>query len=374
MKDTMAVLFTYGSEKTLSDLTIKRSLSSVPFGGRYRVVDFMLSNLVNSGVTKVGVVTQSNYHSLMDHLGSGKEWDLSRKRDGLFILPPYVTGQTMTGPSYRGKLDALAASMTFIRRSNDKYVIMTDSDMICNMNFDEVMEFHQKKGADITVVYSKSKNNADSYSSNSYISVDDEGRVNDVIISPGIGGYENMVMEIYIIERKLLEYLVMEAMAHNEYSMKGDILQKRFRELKIYGWEFEGFMSKIESIRSYFNTNMELLREDVTDELFGRYGRIYTKVRDEVPTYYAPGARVSNCVVADGCIIEGDVEDCVISRGVHIGKGSKIRNSIILQNTAIMRDVEMSYAIADKDCVIRDGKVVMGTSTYPVLFRKGSVI
>jgi glucose-1-phosphate adenylyltransferase len=374
MKDIMAIIFAYQRNEGLTDLTLKRSLASVPFGGRYRMIDFSLSNLVNSGVSEVGVITQHNYHSLMDHLGSGKEWDLSRKRDGLFILPPFISGQSSPSMLYRGKLDALSAAMAFIRRSSSKYVILTESDTVCNMSFDGALQFHQEKQADITAVYCKCNMDDENYTQNSYLSVDEDGRVNDIVIKPRLHRYDKRLMEMYIIKRELIEYLVMEAMALNLSNFRRDILQSKHSELKVYGYEFKGFNAKINSVKALFDANMRILDSDTRQELFSQRRPIYTKIRDEVPTYYGPTSNVKNSCLVDGCIIEGEIENCILSRGVKIGKGAIVKNSIIMQGTEVMDGAFVANVIADKDCIIHEGKTLVGCQSYPVVLRKNSVV
>lgn len=374
MKDTMALIFAYQKDEPMKALTQKRSLSSVPYGGRYRIIDFALSNAVNSGITKVGIITRSHYQSLMDHVGSGKEWDLNRKRDGLFVLPPFSHMEGYQQGVYRGKMEALMNAEAFIRRSNHEYVILSTADSICNMTYNEALEFHKKKGADITILYKRGRyereNNEDS---SCFIHVDENDRVTDVAVNPVVDR-ECLSMGQIIIGKTLLETLIWECNSYNAYSLHKDVLQKKIHDLKIYGYEYTGHYVRIDSIASYFQANMELLKDEVRNALFYQDHKIYTKIRDEIPTLYCREAQVKNSLVADGCIIEGTVENSIISRGVRIRKGAVVKNSIIMQSCEIQSGCQLDYTIADKDVVIRENRKLFGYEMYPMVLSKGSVV
>ena len=369
MKDTLGLIFAYQREELMKTLTQKRALSSIPFGGRYRIVDFALSNMVNSGITKVGVITRNSYQSLMDHLGSGKEWDLNRKNDGLYLLPPFNQSE-----GYRGKMEALLNANDFIRKSNCEYVVLATADNICNMTFDEALEYHKAKEADITIIYKNGQfERQDENEDSTFITTNEDGRVVDVAVNP-IVGRENLSMGTIIIGKALLETLIRECASHNMYSFHRDVLQKRVNDLKIYGYEYSGFYAKIDSIASYFEANMDLLNEDICEALFYQNEQIFTKIRDEVPTLYQNGASVKNSLVADGCVIEGEVENCIIFRGVRIRKGAVVKNSIIMQDCEIQANSQLEYTITDKDVVIRENRKLFGYKLYPMVLAKGSVV
>jgi glucose-1-phosphate adenylyltransferase len=375
--NAMGIVFSYSIDDNLKELTEKRAIASVPFGGRYRIIDFVLSNLVNSGISNVGIITQSNYQSLLDHLGSGKEWDLSRKRDGLFILPPFArTAPTANNQvAFRGWLEALASVFTYIRRSKNKYVILTGCENICNIDMEKVLESHIANNADITCVY----RTADITSSDSRHSVvyevDQDHRIMDMLYRPStVNGHANVDMGIFVMEKSFLETLVSEAAARNNYSLFKDVIQRRVGDYRIYGYCFEGFAAKIDSVRSYFRANMELLNMAVGKDLFTSSRPIYTKVRDEVPTLYSESASVRNSLMADGCVIEGEVENSILFRGVCVEKGARISNSIIMQGSIVQKDVRLNYAIVDKDSVIREGRMLMGYESHPVMIEKGVIV
>lgn len=375
--NAMGIVFSYGLEDNLKELTEKRAIASVPFGGRYRIVDFVLSNLVNSGISNVGIITQSNYQSLLDHLGSGKEWDLSRKRDGLFILPPFArAAPTANSPvAFRGWLEALASVFTYIRRSKNKYVILTGCEHICNIDIEKVVERHAASGADITCVYRRADITAADSRHSVLYEVDDEGRIMDMLYRPAvINGQANVDMGIFVMEKSFLETLVSEAAARNNYSLFKDVIQRRVGDYRIYGYRHDGYAAKVDTVKSYFRATMELLDPTVRADLFTAERPIYTKVRDEVPALYADTAEVSNSLLADGCVIEGSVENSVLFRGVRVESGARVSNSIIMQGSIIQKDVRLNYAIVDKDSVIREGRILMGYESHPVMIEKGVIV
>ena len=374
MKDTMGLIFTYKYEEDLRTLTQVRSIASIPFGGRYRIVDFLLSSMVNSGVTKIGMITRNNYSSLMDHLGSGKEWDLSRKRDGLYMLPPFSASENFNySANYRGRMEALANAMSFIKRSDCEYVIISDADIVCNTTFDAMLDFHKEKGADITLMYKSGKFTDESYNQFCFLNMDKDNRVTDVTINPP-KDRKNLCVGTAIIGKTLLQSLILDCQSRNLYSFRRDVLQANVKDLKIYGYEGEGYMGLITSVFSYFDASMDLLKEEVREELFGGTNQIFTKIRDEVPSVYRGGSQVKNSMIADGCIIEGTVENSIIFRGVHVCKGAVISNSIIMQDCEIQAGSQLNYVIADKDVVIRENRKLLGYQKYPQVLSKGSVV
>ncbi len=373
MRDTMGIIYTGDSNISLQELTLRRSVAALPFGGRYRVIDFILSNMLNSGITNVGLITQNNYHSLMDHLDSGKQWDLDRKSGGLFILPPYVSSSN-TG-WYRGEIDALHSNLSYIRRSTQKYVVLSGSSMVCNLTYDDAMEFHKDNMADITVIYKEEKKaTKEELSLHTLIQIDEQNRIWDFEVHPNIPISNKISMEMFIIEKRLFEYLIEECAARGQYDFNQDILIKNKDKLRIFGYPYRGYLAKIDNIRSYFKHNMELFDQNNFYELFQHSGPIYTKVKDEVPAKYGDNARTENSLVADGCIVEGEVENCVLFRGVRIARGAIVKNSIIMQDTEIQDKAVLENVILDKKVIIRKGKHLIGQASYPVVIRKSVVI
>lgn len=368
---TLGIVFSNMHDHMLSEITENRTMGSVPFGGRYRLIDFVLSNMVNSGISDVGVITKSNYQSLMDHLGTGREWDLTRKRGGLSILPPF--GRAAAG-IYRGRLEALGGIISFIRHNDAKYALLADCDVVANINFTEVLKSHIEKGADITVVYKRDSATDEQSMDTTVLRMDENSMVNEVLIHPQIPEEDNVYLNFCIMSKELLEKLVTEGMARSIYSFKQGVLQAKCNKLRIFAWKFEGYSAKINSVRSFYKANMEILSPSVREQLFPRDHPIYTKVRDEVPAKYGLAASACGSMVADGAIIEGTVENSIIFRGVHVGKGAVVQNSILMQDTVVSEKVTLNHVITDKNVVIRAGRTLTGYDTYPSMIAKDSIV
>ena len=332
----VGVIFSNIHDDNVPELSHKRTMGSLPYGGRYRLIDFALSNLVNSGVTTVGIITKNNYQSLMDHLGSGKDWDLARKTGGLVLLPPF--GAMDNAGLYRSRLEALKGITGFLSRRNEDYVILCDCDGVYHMDFTKVIEYHEAKQKNDTV-----------------------------------GGSNKFFSNILVINRAFLLRLINDATAHGYQSFEEDILRRNIVSLKIYSYDFHGYHATIDSLRAYFAHNMELLQKPIRDELFGDRD-IYTKVRDSAPSKYGDFADVRNSLVSDGCIVEGTVENSILFRGVKVGRGTVIRNSIVMQDTVIGENVRMNCVITDKNVVIRDRRELSGCEIQPYFLAKGTMI
>jgi glucose-1-phosphate adenylyltransferase len=373
MIDAMGVIYTHESDTVLKDLTQKRSIAAVPIGGRYRMIDFILSNMVNSGIRNIVLIPQSNYESLLEHIGTGKEWDLDRKRDGLFVLTPYAKHDNPGW--YSGSIDAFHSSMSYIKRSREKYVILCGSHMICNQSYKDALQYHIEKGADITVIY-KQESELSSKELRKYtlIKTDEDGRVIDMEITPPAPRFNKVSMKMYIIDKMLLEYLIAEGVARGCSDIIKDIFLKKLDALKIYGYEHKGYLGRVDSISTYYENNMNLLNSEIRDELFTKNGPIYTRIRDEVPAKYDENAKTKNCLVADGCIVEGEVENSILSRGVKIYKGAQVKNCIIMEDTEIHENVKLEHAIIDKGVVIKRGRRLIGQESYPIVVAKGEII
>lgn len=366
--DVMGILYAYVHEERVRELTANRVMASVPFGGRYRLVDFPLSNMVNSGINEVGVITEENYQSLMDHLGSGKAWDLSRKRDGLALLPPFGAETTRT----EGKVASLASIQRFIKNSRAEYVLLSDCDTVANIDFRDVFGFHIEKQADITVIYRHGK--SPDTDKNVVYTVDPEGSVRDILIKRGSDDDCNYGIGMYLIGREKLLELVDDCMSRNLCDFDRDLLQRNLHGMKVCGYEFTGAAYTITSFASYFNANMALMDPMVRGQLFQAKRPIYTKVRDDMPARYGLGSVVTNSLVADGCIIDGEVENCILFRGVKVKKGAKLKNCVIMQDTVIGEDTRLDYVVADKEVVFDSGRTMMGYQSYPVYVGKGSKV
>ena len=357
----------------LKDLTYSRSVAAVPYGGRYRCIDFIMSSMVNSGLTNIGLITQKNYHSLMDHLGSGKEWDLDRKRDGLFLLPPFVTRDNVG--LYRGTVEALKSVSGYIRRSTQRYVILSGSYTIFNTTFHEMLEQHVETGADITIMYNDVEGfDAESQYEDLRLSLDERSRITDMEYNPYRPSWPHKSCDVVLMEKDLLEYLVEEACAHGLYDFSQDILMRNIHKLRIHGYRYGGYVARLNSPNSFFAANMALLQKDVRQDLFNAEHPVYTKVKDEVPAKYGHRAVAKNSIVADGCVVEGEIENCVLFRGVYVAEGAKLKDCIVMQSAQVQENSELSYAVLDKSVIVKRGRRISGYESFPVILRKGSVV
>lgn len=375
--NVLGIIFSYSNRENLRELTKIRTLASLPIGGKYRIIDMILSNYVNSGVTDVSILTKNNYHSLIDHLGSGKEWDLTRKRGGLRVLTPFAGGgSSESGPDiYRGTVEALASNMHSLRRSMEEYVIMSGSSILYSMDFQELMDAHIASGADITAVYARPSATCRSVPLGAPIfHMDDHEKIGDLYINTEEGNGNNVPwsLGVYVIRKSLLESLVADAMSYQRYDFYMDIIKRLAPTLYIKGYEYKNYVLEISSVTSYMQANMNLLHKSIYDRVFEQ--PIYTKVKDSVPVLYGAECCVKNSLISDGCRIEGTVENSVISRGVRIGKGAVVRNSIIMQNTEIMQNVSLDHVILDKDVIVRENRQLAGHVTYPVVIEKMSIV
>lgn len=371
MGNVVGLIFSNMHDNAIEELTKNRTVGSILFGGRYRLIDFPLSNMVNSGISEIGIITKSNFQSLIDHVGSGREWDLARKKGGLHILPPF--GNNSLG-IYRGRIEALSGIINFITRSPADYVLMSDCDIVANIDYMPVLKAHIEKNADITVVCHNGVYTMEQTRYSTVFAVNEEGRVYDVLTNPQISGMCNISLNMYLIKKELLVQLVQHAIARNQHNFERDIIQARVKELNIMAYQYSGYVGRIDSISSYYKENMALLNPSNRKQLFTENRPIYTKVRDNAPCKYGIGSKVKNSLVADGCIIEGEVENCVIFRGVKVGKGARVKNSIIMQDTIIGEKADLNYVITDKKVIISDNRTLSGSQVYPLFVGKGATV
>lgn len=367
----LGLIFSNIHDKEVFEATRERTIASCPVGGRYRLIDFPLSNMVNAGVHHIGVVTKSNYQSLMDHIGSGKDWDLARKKGGLQILPPYGFGDQV----YSTRLEALKCQIDFIESSNAEYVFLTDCYHICNIDYTSAFKYHIEKGADITCLYHEHEITGNDFAAPKLFDVNDEGRIVKLTIDKNYRGVGNASIDTWIMKREFLMQLIDEAIKTNYKSFNRDILARNLNNYKIYGYKHNGYYGNIVDLNSYFDVNMDLIKKDVRSELFYQDGRaIYTKVRDSAPTKYSNDAVIENSIIADGCIIEGTVKNSVIFRGTRIKKGAVVENSILMQDTIVASNTKLAYVITDKNVKILNKKEMIGGLEELIYVKKGGVL
>lgn len=367
-KTALGIIFANLHEENVPELVRRRTMASIPFGGRYRLIDFALSNMVNSGITTVGLMTSNNYRSLIDHIGSGKDWDLARKDGGLILLPPFSEKHDKL---YTTRLEALSSLTGFLSRRNEKYIVLTECDGVAKFDIADILDYHENKNADITLVTHYGK--VGHRSGFMLVNADNDGRINELELTPHVkeGTKANIFINVMVINRQFLLNLVEDSIAHGFTSIESDILIKQLSSLKIYAYDFKGYYAGIDSMEAYYKHNMELLDKNVRDELFGSRD-IYTKVRDSAPSKYGENAVVKNSLISDGCVIEGIVENSILFRGVKVEKGATVRNSIIMQDNIIGANTSLNCVITDKNVVISDKKVLSGCKELPYFIQKGT--
>ena len=376
MKNTLGIIIGFDSNNDLRELSEHRPVASVPFGGRYRVIDFMMSNLVNSGCYQVAVLMRDKYQSLLDHLGSGKDWDLSRKRGGMFLLPPNAfapKSSPLVTENYRTSLEALGSISDMLNKNKSEHVLICSADIVANIPLDEVMKEHKKSEADVTIVCTK---NPEGGAFDMFLDLSTRHEVEDIRNGDNMGGkckYKSM--GIYIMKRKYLQSLLSDCVTHNLRSFERDAMQHVFkRGDKVHGYVFDKYSAKIENVKGYFSASMDMLDKDIRDQVFLKNRPILTKIYDEAPTYYGEDAEVSDSLIADGSRIEGTVENSIIFRGCTIAKDAIVKDSIVLPNSSIGEGVELSYVVTDKGVTVRENRKMMGSATYPVAIAKNATV
>jgi glucose-1-phosphate adenylyltransferase len=361
----VAGLIFANSEGKLKRLTAKRSTASVPFGARYRIVDFALSNLVNYGVSSVGIVTNENYRSLMDHVGSGISWDLDRKNGGVFFLPPYFKRGV---GRFNTSISSLAGATDYIERSGAKYIVLYDSEIIANVDISVACKQHINLNADITVVYHTGKLPAES-SEKMILKIDDDKRVRGISFAE-TEGEATFGIGVTIVNKDLLLEMIQDAIEQGISNFEHAVLANKTRELKMYGFEHKEYVAIMDNTATYYEANMDLLNADVRKQLFNSDRPVLTKVHDGMPTRYSIKSKVNNSLVADNCIIEGTVKNSIIFRNVKIGKGAVVENSILMQGTVVGEDATLDHVIADKNTTIGKGLTHKGTKENLCFFEK----
>lgn len=365
----MSIIFASDNETKLNELTIHRTTASLPFCGRYRFIDFTLSNLVNSGVTTIGIMTRSNYSSLTDHIRMGRDWDLNRKNSGIAVFPPYASN---TSRNFKGKIEALYGVLDYMEWAKEDYIILTNSNIAANLDYDDVFARHIKKGADITMLTYRAKPTG---ARRILVNTDDDGRVTDSRITQMEDSRVCEVgLNIYLMKKELCMRLVSDCYEHGGVDFEKQVIQQMAGQLKIYTYPVPGHAALIDDIYSYYTESMKILDPEIRNDLFYRNGKIFTKVKDSIPTIYRKNAVVKNSLIADGCIIDGTVENSILFRGVVVEEGVVIRNSIIMENGYVHRNSQLNYVITDKDVTITDHKTISGVETYPLVVAKNKTI
>lgn len=369
-KDFIAgIVFSNMHDAKLPELTQIRSFGSVPFGGRYRLIDFVLSNMVNARISRVGIVTKSNFKSLMDHLGSGRDWDLARKGGGIVLLPPFA--QAGSG-IYRNRLEALIGTYEFVVHSQSEYFVISDCNYIFNADYAEAVKEHIRTGADITCLSKRMPLSAQQ-AADCVTFCETDGRLTSVRLDPGEDGTYLCGLNNYIMGKKFLIALIEHCRGRGYDNFEDSVLQAGVGQMKLMNLEVPGSVIKIGSLEQYYAASMGLLDRELRDELFSDHP-VFTKVRDEMPAKYGLEAEVSDCLIADGCLLDGCCSHSVIFRGVRIEKGARVRNCILLQGTVVRAGAELCCVITDKNAVVSENRVLAGSENNPLFVGKGKTV
>ena len=375
--NALGILFPNSYDSLVPDLVSERLMASIPFASRYRLVDFILSSMANCGIDNISLIVRRNYHSLMDHLGSGREWDLTRKNGGLNLVPPFAE---KTVSIYNGRVEALASILDFLKEQKEKYVVMADTNLAVNFDFNALIQAHMDSQADVTVAYREEPlpgdltGHRDIGKSLYYTLAIDNGRVTKMYMNSKEPGVQNFSMNIYIIDRELLIDQINTAYVRGQVFFERDILAPQIGRLNVQAFRYDGYVARISSMKSYFDENMKMLDDANVNALFSAGNPIYTKIRDDNPARYINGSKAANIMAADGCIIEGEVENSILFRGVKIGMGARVKNCVLMQDTVIEAGASVEYAVTDKNVTITKGKDIKGTDTFPVYVAKYQMV
>ncbi len=373
---TLGIIFSNLHDKNITELTRDRTMASVPYGCRYRLIDFPLSNMANAGIHHIGVITHYNYSSLMKHLSTGKQWDLARNENGLVLLPPFVSGYTGNNNSlYSTRLEAIKSIADFIYDAREEYTVMADSDVICNIDIKEVIKFHNSMKSDITVVTKKTFIPRGSRVNHTIIDSKDS-KISEISkITKETHGVRNVLMNITVVKTEFLKSILTETLATGEKSFTEDVLKKGLNKFRFFEYVYEGAYFCIDSLSAFFQANMELLNKDTQKSLFHTPSRpIYTNIHSSPPTRYCNRCNVSNSLIADGCRIDGSVKNSILFRGVKVAKGSIVENSILFANTEIGPCSDLKFIITEKNVNIGEGITLAGHMRKPFFIEKNTII
>ena len=365
----MGIIF--ANDVSINDLTTKRTMASLPFGGRYRQVDFHLSNLTAGGIRHVGIVSRANYQSLMNHVGSGEEWGLELGEGGLEFLTPYALGND---DRYRGKLENLNAVKDFLKFSEEEYVVLTDSSILTNLDIADIVASHAASGKDITIVTKAGVANGEKVLDLA-LKLDGD-KIEDMVVSYPAGEEYVASMDVFVCGREWLIEKVASCVARSNYHMDRDLVLGQWKkgELSVNVYEYAGVALYNESTAEYFANSMALLKKDVRDGLFAAHHPVYTKVRGRVPTYYGENCEIENCVIADGCMLDGEVEDSVLFRQVTVCEGAEVEDCIIMNDTVVGEGAKLKYVILDKNVTVTPGTKLIGTPKNPIIIKRGETV
>ena len=351
----LGIILAGGNSSRMQNLTEKRAIAAMPVGGSYRCIDFVLSNMTNSHIQTVAVLSQYNARSLNEHLNSSKWWNFGRKQGGLFLFTPTVT--TNNSWWYRGTADAIWQNIDFLKKRHEPYVIIASGDCVYKLDFNEVLDYHIAKQADITVVCAKLPE-GDDINRYGVVEMDRDGRITEFEEKPMVAKSDIVSAGVYVIRRRALIDLLEECNKEGRYNFVTDILIRYKNMKKIYGYKMEGYWANLADVDSYFKANMDFLRKDVRDRFFHTEPGVFSKTHDLPPAKYNAGSRVTNSLVAGGCIINSTVENSVLFKKAFVGNNSVVKNCVILNGAYIGDNVHV------ENCIVESHETLLSGSTY----------
>lgn len=371
--NAVGLVFADSYDVNMDELTEKRTLAAVSFGARYRVIDFTLSNMVNAGIRNIGIITTQKYSSLMWHVRSGSVWDLDRKQSGLRFLPPFATENV--GEAFANRLEALQANLAYLNEVREKYVLFSTTNYVGNIDFEKMIKAHKDSGARVTALITRHPIHKERSLPITTYDIDENGQIRGADLQADYSAADNMGISTFIMEREDLISVLSKTAREGKMSFRKDVLLKLIETDKVMAYEAEESVLFLDDLSCYLESNLELLNKDVRDELFQNHKRpVVTRVKDSAPARYGKDAVAVNSMIADGAIIDGEVRNSIIFRGVRVKKGAVVENSVIMQDTTVGEGAHINYAILDKDVIIQDSRLLSGYITHPFYVRKGTVI
>ena len=364
LKNYIGMLMLNEQEDNIKSLTKSRPIASIPIGGRYRIIDFVLSNMVNSGIHNIAIFTNTKSRSLVDHVGSGKPWDLDRKINGLFLF------NLTSDRSQLRDIDVLSVNMEYIYRTKQEYVIISSSYMVCNIDYNEAAKYHEQSGSDITLLYKKTNNGKKQFVNCNTLYINEDNKVLSIGKNIGVEDKLNISMEMFIMKKTTLINIVNGCIQTGSYNSIKTAIYNEVAKYNVNAFEFKGYLQCVNSLQNYYKTSMDMLNVKVTKELFFNNGLIYTKSKDEAPTKYFNGSKVNDSLIANGCILKGKIEKSIISRRVTVEAGAELKNCIVFQNCQIKKGCKLTNVIIDKNTVISENTVLEGAQEFPVVIEK----
>ena len=363
----IGIILAGGNNNRMRELSNKRAIAAMPIAGSYRAIDFALSNMANSHIQKVAVLTQYNARSLNEHLSSSKWWDFGRKQGGLYTFTPTVTADNSWW--YRGTADAMYQNIDFLKKRHEPYVIITGGDCVYKLDYNKVLDYHIEKKADITVVCKDMPEGAD-ISRFGVIRMNEESRITEFEEKPMVSSSNTISTGIYIIRRRQLIEMLERSGQEDRWDFVTDILIRYKNMKRIYGYKMEDYWSNIATVDSYYNTNMDFLKPDVRNYFFRETPHIYSKVDDYPPAKYNTGSDVKNSLISSGCIINSKIENSVLFKNVFVGKNCVIKNSIILNDVYIGDNTHIENCIVESRGTLKANTYYCGDDGVKVVLER----